>query len=357
MPTIVVVGGQYGSEGKGKTCAYLAEMNPAQVMVRCGGPNSGHTVIANDRPVIFRQLPAGALNTNCRLLLPAGSYILPGLLFNEIRENAIDPSRVGVDANAVVVCPSHVEREANSDLRQRIGSTLSGTGAAVASRIGRDDTVRLAKCLPELNGFLADVAEEISQARACGQTVIIEGTQGFGLSVYHSPFYPFATSRDTTASGFASEVGISPRDVDEIVMVIRAFPIRVGGNSGPLAHETSWQTVTGLARSPRDLLEYSSVTKRPRRVGEFDGAIVQRAIMVNNPSTIVLNHVDYVDWSVHGSSGETLLPRTIVEFVERVEREIQRSVDLIGTGPCTSSLVARSFSSKTVERTDVAVRV
>ena len=95
MPVTIVVGGQYGSEGKGKVCAYLAEKEKADIMVRCGGSNSGHTVYHNGKPVIFRHLPSGALNTNCRLLIPAGAYIDLDVLFHEIETHHIDPLKIG----------------------------------------------------------------------------------------------------------------------------------------------------------------------------------------------------------------------------------------------------------------------
>src|SRR5207249_2305427 len=133
--------------------------------------------------------------------------------------------------------------------------------------------------------------------------VIIEGTQGFGLSVLHSPHYPSTTSRDTSAAAAASEAGVSPRDVDEVVLVLRSYPIRVAGNSGPLANEVDWDTVAADGGAEQELREYTSVTGLERRVGRFDPGIVRQAIRVNDPSLIVLNHVDYIDAHA-GETGE-----------------------------------------------------
>ncbi len=342
MSVIIVVGGQYGSEGKGKVCAHLAETRDARVMVRCGGPNSGHTVMVGDQPIVLRQLPAGALTTDCRLLIPAGGCVLPSLLFREISENHVDLSRVGVDPNSAVIEDVHVKSEKDSDLADRIGSTLSGTGAAVAARVDRGSSVRLAKDIPELADFIANVAIEVRNARSAGETVIVEGTQGFGLSVYHSPFYPFATSRDTTASGFASEVGISPRYVDEVVMVIRAFPIRVGGNSGPLANEITWDDVTQEAGAPHSLQEYTSVTRKPRRVARFEAGIVRRAILANAPTTVALNHLDHVDWTIRREYEGGFDSPQALGFVEHVAEQIGKSIDLIGVGRHNYDLVVYS---------------
>ncbi len=348
MSCTVVVGGQYGSEGKGKVCAYLGAAQNATIMVRCGGPNSGHTVVDEKQTYVLKQLPAGAPNLNCRLLIPAGAYVVPELLFQEIELLGVDKSRVGIDQNCVVVSQDMINNEQDSDLQRTIGSTLSGTGAAVNARISRASDNITAKNTASLKRFITDVAGEIDSANKKGLVAIIEGTQGFGLSLYHSPHYPFTTSRDTTAAGFASEVGISPIDIDEIIMVIRAFPIRVGGNSGPLVNEASWEEITKGADAPYNLEEFTSVTHRLRRIAEFDADIVRRAIQINKPTKIVLNHVDYVNWQAHGLRDPSLIPDDIISFVHKIEEEICQGVDLIGTGPCTNDFVFTSDITNTI---------
>src|SRR5207237_4682782 len=124
-------------------------------------------------------------------------------------------------------------KEAELCLRQRLSSTLCGVGAAVARRALRNADVRLVKDVlcqePWLKHMLSNVAEEANAAVDKGKRVLIEGTQGFGLSLYHSAEYPKTTSRETTASAFLSEVGLSPLVVKEVVLVLRTFPIRVAG--------------------------------------------------------------------------------------------------------------------------------
>ena len=153
-----------------------------------------------------------------------------------------------------------------------------------------------------------------------GQKVIIEGTQGFGLSLLHSPHYPYTTSRDTTASAFLAEAGLSPFDVEDIIMAIRTFPIRVEGNSGALENEISWDEI---GREP----ELSSVTKKIRRIAHFDSEIVKMAIDVNRPSKIILNHVDYVSSEKQE------------DFIGKIEYEIRQKINFIGTD--NKCLVAR----------------
>lgn len=339
MAVTIVVGGQFGSEGKGKVCAFLAERDDPAIMVRCGGPNSGHTVYVDGEGVVLRQLPVGAVVSECRLLIPAGGYVRTDLLKKEMTDHGIDKSRVGIDPNAVIVREHHAKDESYAKLGERIGSTLSGTGAAVAARVGRGADVLRARDSDDLSDFLTDVAQEVAEAKRSREDVIVEGTQGFGLSLYHTPYYPYATSRDTTAAGFASEVGISPRDIDRIVMVIRAFPIRVGGNSGPLGDEITWDNVTKSAGAPRRIEEYTSVTERLRRVAEFDPEIVRRAILINKPSEIVLNHLDHVDWAVRGMDLAAHLTPQVLDFIATVANGINHSVSFVGTGPHSDEMI------------------
>jgi adenylosuccinate synthase len=125
-------------------------------------------------------------------------------------------------------------------------------------------------------------------------------------------------------------------DVDEVVLVIRAFPIRVGGNSGPLSREVDWKTLALESGCREDLVEYTSVTKTIRRVARFDHEIVRQAILVNKPTTAVLNHLDYVDAASRQLNALTFKSSA---FVEDLEHRLQCQIDYFGFGP--SSLVAR----------------
>jgi adenylosuccinate synthase len=334
MPITVVVGGQYGSEGKGKVSYLVARETGAGVAVRVGGPNSGHTVVENGRRTILRQLPTAALLSDVLCVLPAGSYIDVSLLLTEIQALELPPSRLVIDRRACLVTPEAKRIEAEGDLRSRIGSTLSGTGAAVSARVARIDPVMFAEDDPRLAPYLDDAISVLRGIRT--ERIVIEGTQGIGLSVLHSPEFPFVTSRETSAAGALSETGLSPLDVDEIVLVLRAFPIRVGGHSGELKAETNWETVKRMGSHDHDLTEYTSVTGRVRRVAQFDPEIVRRAIAINAPTTVAMNHLDYVD---HESCELGAITERTVAFLEEVESAIGRRIDLLGLGP--NSLVER----------------
>jgi len=301
--------------------------------IRVGGPNSGHTVVDPLRgPIVFRQLPTSAILPNVHCVLPAGTYLLEELLLREIALADIDSSRLSIDPRAVLISEGLIDSERHAGLEARIGSTLSGTGAAVVSRCSRDGQTKFAEGSKRLKAFVRDTPPLLAKAIDSGKRVVVEGTQGFGLSVLHSPYYPFATSRDTTASGALSEAGLSPLVVDEVVLVIRAFPIRVAGNSGPLPHEATWEDLALQAGSEHPFREFTSVTGKLRRVAAFDPSIVRRAIQHNRPSTIVLNHLDYVDAKCN--AGGPLTVRA-AEFLQRVEAEIGQEIDLVGLDPRT----------------------
>ncbi len=334
MPVSIVVGGQYGSEGKGKVAHYIARTSGARAAVRVGGPNSGHTVYGDTgEKYIFQHLPTAAILPDVICVLATGSYIDVPRLLNEAALIGLPAARLKVDPNAVVITEQDCVEEHLVGLRAGIGSTLTGTGAAVMNRISRTRPIRFAKDEPRLRPYLADTKDLLTRVLDAGDRVVIEGTQGYGLSVLHTPHYPYATSRDTTAAGFLSEVGLSPLDVDDVVMVIRAFPIRVPGNSGPLANEISWNELTTESGSDLPIEELTSVTKSVRRVARFDGEIVRDAIRANKPTKVVLNHLDYIERNARVAG---VLTSARMNAVEKIERTINRQVDLIGLSGCST---------------------
>jgi len=311
MGITIVVGGQYGGEGKGKVSHFFAKEKNIDISVRVGGSNSGHTVVNNGEALILRQLPTPSILPNSISVLSAGSYIDIDVLMEEIRQTGISEKQLLIDQNAMVITDEDKQNESAGSLRKDIGSTLSGTGSSVVRRINRNKTTKLAKDFEELKPFIADTKFFLYQQLQEGKDILIEGTQGFGLSLLHSPCYPYTTSRDTTAAGFLSEVGLSPLDVDEVILVIRAFPIRVEGNSGCLENEISWDE---LGKVP----ERSSVTKKTRRIAKFDSEIVKKAIISNAPTKIVLNHMDYISRDKRES------------FLKDIQNDINAKIDFIG---------------------------
>ena len=226
-----------------------------------------------------------------------------------------------------------------------IGSTGQGVGSATARRIvGRKDgTAKLAASSSELRPWLRDTAEVLDDAYARGRRVMLEGTQGTALSLLHGP-YPHVTSRDTTAAGCLAEAGINPRRVRRVVVVCRTYPIRVGGPSGPISQEISWETVAERAGLPVVELtgvEVGSVTRRQRRVGEFDWALLRRASELNGATDIALTFADYHRPANRDAYRYDQLDRDTIRFVEEIESVAGSPVSLIATRFAARSVIDR----------------
>lgn len=347
MSLWVVVGGQFGSEGKGKISAHIARSERIHLCIRCGGPNSGHSFESEQHSrIVLRQLPTAAFLENTRLCLPAGALLDLALLHREIEQFNLSPERVGIDENAMVIEQLDKDAEERLGLRERLSSTLTGVGNALSRRLLRGPDVKLAKdcCrqFPWLQKYLTRVSEEANLTLNAGKKVLVEGTQGFGLSVYHSSFYPKTTSRDTSAAGFLSEVGLSPRLVSEVILVLRTFPIRVAGQqAGPLPNEISWERLRIESGSPKSLEEFTTVTHKPRRVARFDFSVVEGASLVNRPTKIALNFLDHLNYSNYGKQRWHELDSSAQLFVNRVETRLGIRVAYCGTGPRLSDVVRR----------------
>ncbi len=331
---MVVVGGQYGSEAKGAVTARLALDAEAPLVVRVGGPNAGHTVIDDhEREWKLRHVPVGFVNPRAMLALAAGSEINPQVLFEEI--NALEEAgyhianRLFVDPQATLLDANHIQREALSSLNDRLGSTAKGVGAARADRIWRTADLVGGLHLP------APVPIMIDDFRAAGRDVIIEGTQGFGLGL-HAGHYPFCTSGDARAIDMMAQAGVTPwswrPDELEVWVVFRTRPIRVAGNSGPLQGETTWAEL-GLPE------EYTTVTKRVRRVGEWDLDLALAALAANgapSPSIrVAITMIDQLFPTAYGAIDANDLDADAWYWISDRVKELGVPINMVGTGPAT----------------------
>ncbi len=353
MPATIVVGGQYGSEGKGKVVALLASRLDYPWLVRCGGPNSGHTVRIDGKDVILRQVPSCVEPHRAQFCLAAGCVIDETVLINELDMLKIDRNRIMVDPRAVIVTDD--DRQAECRTLRDIASTCSGTGAALVNRISRRSGVPLAKDSKALRARcrVETVAPLLHHALSCSEDVIVEGTQGFALSLLHGPDYPFVTSRDTTATGFAMEAGLSPRSVDHIVLVLRTFPIRVGGPSGPFLDEISWDEIATISGAPEVRPEYTSVTNRLRRVARFNIEAVKLACEYNRPTSLAVMGLDRLDFSNTGLSELTHLTPNARSFLARLEQVIRVPIEFVGTGFGTLDAIRIPVESRRLELSHV----
>lgn len=351
MPATIVVGGQYGSEGKGKVVALLAARVASPWLVRCGGPNSGHTVTIDGHDVILRQVPSCTDPRHATFCLAAGCVIDERVLLQELDLLGLEQNQIILDPRAVILTEDDRDTE-RRELRG-IASTCSGTGAALVRRMGRSPQTLLANDSPILRARcrVEVVAPLLHEVLRKDTHVIVEGTQGFALSLLHGPNYPFVTARDTTAAGFAMEVGLSPRLIDKIVVVIRTFPIRVGGPSGPLENETTWQEIGVLSGAPQTLPEYTSVTKRLRRVAHFDMAAVKVACNYNRPTSLAVMGLDRLDYANTGVVEPSMLTPRARTFVQQVESATGVPIEFLGTGFGTCDVVTASVPTSSVSLT------
>jgi adenylosuccinate synthase len=333
----VLVGGQYGSEGKGQVAAYLAK--EYDLLLRVGGPNAGHKVFNSSEADTFHLLPSGSRVRSADLLLGAGAVIHIPTLLDEIIRCEVEPERLTIDPQAMII--SDEDRASEQRLVEEIGSTGQGVGAATARRIlQRDGTVQLAKDVPELAPYIRPAWEVLERVfRKAGARVLLEGTQGTGLSLYHGP-YPHVTSRDTTVSGCLAEAGISPGHLRRSIMVCRTYPIRVespkgkGKTSGPLKQELGPKEIAercGLSEAEIRKTETTSTTKKRRRIGEFDWELLRKSTFLNAPTDIALTFVDYIDaQNQNARRFDQLTPETL-RFIEEVECVARAPVSLIST--------------------------
>lgn len=337
MPISIIVGGQFGSEGKGKvSLEWVRRAAETRVaVVRVGGPNSGHTAFDRaGRKFALRQMPAGAIDRSVDVVFPAGSFIDVEVLRREIELLDYPRDRVFISPYANIITTSQKEWERESGLVSDIGSTGSGVGGAVLAAVARDapnfplKRHEAVHCEP-LQPFIADTTMLMREWLDGTRRIIIEGTQGYGLSLYDGGYWPKATSRCTTAASALAECGLSPLDVDDVTLVIRTYPIRVAGESGPLPNETTWEAIAASLQTSRDLREFTTVTNKLRRVGAFDPHLVRLAIASNNPSSVVLNHMDYV------TDGTAAADSAARAFLNMVEQGIGRPVDFLGVSPQT----------------------
>lgn len=330
MACTVVVGGFFGDEGKGKLTAYLALRDRPAIVARGGvGPNAGHTVQTQEKTYSLRLIPSGFVSRESRLLIGPGVLVNPSILFKEI-EVTETKDRIGIDRQCAIIEQKHIDEESRSEhLVKKIGVTKTGVGACNADRVFR--SAKLAKDIPELSGFLTDVSEEISKALSEERQVLLEGSQGTFLSLFHGT-YPYCTSKDVCASAICSDVGIGPTDVDDVIVVFKAFVTRVG--EGPLEGQ-----LTEEETQKRGWQEFGTVTRRPRRAAPFNFELARKAVHLNGATQAAITKMDVLFPDAIGAKKFGDLPSRARAFVEEVERAIGIPVTLIGTGPSNEDLI------------------
>lgn len=309
------------------------------MLIRVGGPNAGHKVYKSEGPDTFHTLPSGSRVRSAELILGPGAVVDIDTLLREINSIQIGPDHLTIDPQVLIILAEDKEKEKR--LIEEIGSTGQGVGAATSRRIlQRDDSVKLAKHIKQLEPFVRPSWIRLEQRMRDPRTrILLEGTQGTALSLYHGP-YPHVTSRDTTVSGCLAEAGISPGHVRRTIMVTRTFPIRVespkgkGKTSGPMKQELTFKEVaerSGLAEATLRSTEKTSTTNKTRRIAEFDWELFKKAAFLNSPTDIALTFVDYINvMNQEARRFDQLTPDTL-QFIEEIETVAGAPVSLIST--------------------------
>jgi adenylosuccinate synthase len=326
MGAVIIVDALWGDSGKGKVCAHLAVRDKAPLAVRAGvGTNAGASVTLDDGTVVrARQLPTGWINPGTTVAVGSGVLVDPEVFAGEVDRFGLT-GRALVDGRCALISPEHVEAErVDAHLVATVGSTCTGNGAARADFVLR--RARQARDEPDLAPYVTDVAQQVNDV-ARSDLVLVEGSQGTLLSLAFSDEYPYTTSDNCTAAAAMDDVGLNWRLVQEVVMVVKALPTRVGG--GPLPYELSEAEVLR-----RGIAEYGVVTGRPRRKADrLDRELLAYSAMLNGPTQIALTFCDHVDPAMRGANDPAAITAPVRELIDQVERDTGAPVVLLDTGP------------------------
>ena len=338
MPNnVVVLGTQWGDEGKGKIADLLT--STADIVVRSqGGNNAGHTLVVGDKKVVVRLVPSGILHSSSLCLIGSGVVVSPDALFGEIEELKASgitdaEQRIKISAGSSLLLPVHVAIDKASELKRgknAIGTTGRGIGPCYEDKVARrglrigdlydmevfkeklaalleyrnfalknyygapevsyDEILAQVEAVRErLLAMVADVSALLTQARKQGKKVLFEGAQGTFLDIDYGT-YPYVTSSNTVAGGCCTGSGAGPRHIEYVLGICKAYTTRVGG--GPFPTELFDDIGEGIrARGA----EFGAVTGRPRRVGWYDAVAMRRAVAINSLTGLALMKIDVLD--------------------------------------------------------------
>lgn len=342
----IVLDGQAGSCGKGKICGYIAQKDNIGISTNNWSSNAGHTYVAdNGEKIVVSHLPISILNKNTKVYINAGSIITPEILEDELikYKEIIGDRKIYIHPRAMIIKEKH--REIEKKLI-RSGSTFKGCGAALSEKAMRLSEVELMK--DYYNNFsdyakskieITDTSLILSSSQS---SILVEGAQGADLDINYGLDYPNVTSRQCNASQLIADAGISPFRVKDIIMVIRPYPIRISNEtniginvySGDYAgsKEITWQEIKQRCNCNIDLKEYTTVTKKVRRVFEMNWNRLKYNVMINNPTQIVLNFAQYIDWKAYKCHNYNELPQKVKDFIKKIEKITNTPVTMIGTG-------------------------
>jgi adenylosuccinate synthase len=264
------------------------------------------------------------------LLIAAGANVHVAQFFKELELTKVE-GRMGIDQMASIIEEKHSAQDKASAVNKGIGTTGWGVGPAVEERARR--TAKLAKDIPELKPYLADATAEVNNGIDAGKKVLLEGTQGFMLSLFHGT-YPYVTSRDTGAAAICSEAGVGPTRVDDVLIVYKAFITRVG--AGPMPGE-----ITMEEAKKRGWFETAAGTGRNRRSAPFDFDLARKNAKINGATQAAMTKLDCLFPDCRNARKFEELSKDAKQFIEKVEKRTGVPVVLIGTGPEALDIIDR----------------
>ncbi|MBP2281388.1 adenylosuccinate synthase [Psychrobacter sp. PL15] len=332
---VVVLGSQWGDEGKGKIVDLLTEKAAAVARFQ-GGHNAGHTLVVDGKTTVLHLIPSGILREGVTCFIGNGVVLAPDALLKEMKEleanNVPVRERLRISPNCPLIMPYHVALDQAREAKRgsgKIGTTGRGIGPAYEDKVARraiklvdlfrddleeklrnlieyhnfqltqyykvegidfDETYKLCQeWKEEIRDMVTDVTEELDQLRRAGKNLMFEGAQGTLLDIDHGT-YPFVTSSSVTAGGVSTGTGIGPLYLDYVLGITKAYTTRVG--SGPFPTELFDDVGAHLAKVGR---EFGATTGRARRCGWFDAAALRRAVVLNSLSGICLTKLDVLD--------------------------------------------------------------
>jgi len=352
----IVVGLQFGSEGKGRLVERIAQNY--KYHVRTGAPNAGHKVWDPEgmQQYAFQTIPCGAVAApEAQLVIGRAAMIIEKQLSKEIdwlvNMGVPADNRLWIDSYAMIIEQRHITEEhskdSGKDMSDRIGSTREGCGAAMADKVWRKGNIKFAKDCSWLQDCITDTVAMLNQAVDAHEPILLEGTQGSGLSLHHTNWYPYATSRDTNAANWLMEAGLAPTVVNEIYGVARTYPIRVGGHSGATGgKELTWKQITNMSGAPEALCERTTVTNKIRRIFTWSWSDMDKAMMINRPTYICLNFIDYIDWDNYGTRNWDEITQPALDMIRKIDERYGGAVLVrwIGTGPAFDHFIDRHGS-------------
>ena len=341
----IVVGGQYGDEGKGAVALWLADNQPYDFYVRTGGENAEHRVrTQKGEELCFHIVPSATASVNAKR---ATSVLAPGMTFNpkslerEWKKLGEAGREIWIDLHCAMIT-EHLRKSGIAAAKER-GSTHLGVGATMAAKVRRngtcllaDDVWRLLEAIPGVT--VTNVTRRLGTLHK-SPSILVEASQGTMLSLDHG-HYPYCTSRNVTATGALSDAGLNWSDVQNVVMVVKAVPTRVPGNSGPSAGwEMTWEEVCERASRPFEVIRQTSGGSAGEEAGgierpfEISFSELWLAAQLNGPTAVVLTYLDWWEYSDLGCQREEDLSTKSRDLITRVENATGAPVILARTGP------------------------